>query len=83
MANETITESDIWADIEAVCEKPLPMREKGDIDCKDMMAHYDCNTTNAREKMQLLAESGKWQFIEVRDYNNHNNRVKVIRRIVK
>ncbi len=75
--DETITESEIWADIDKVFA--LPPRLPGDIDCRQLMAHYGLTETGARSRMEALARQG-WEIVTVTDDTSASGRRKVVRR---
>jgi len=79
MADETITESDIWADIDAMFV--VPDRMPGDIDATQIGQRYGLNETNARNKMKVLVATGDWELMIVHDDSSGTGRRKVIRRV--
>lgn len=81
MADETITESEIWADIDAMFT--IPVREPGDIDVQQWADHFGISETTARNQIAKLAKMGDWQILEVHDDSSANGRRKIIRRVKK
>jgi hypothetical protein len=79
MADETITESDIWADIDAMFA--LPARQPGDIDAYQLMERYGGHENSARNRMKSLVKTGEWEFIIVADDTSNQGRRKVIRKV--
>ena len=79
MVSETITESEIWKDLDA--QFMLPLRQPGDIDAYQFIARYGCNESNARKKMSNLVSTGEWEFVTVADDTTSQGRRKVIRKV--
>ena len=80
MADETITESDIWADIDAVFN--LPPRMPGDIDMKQLRERYGLSQNGAYDRMDQLVRKG-WQILTVADETSASGRRKIIRKVSK
>ncbi len=78
MGNETITESEIWADLDAAFI--LPPRLPGDIDCRQLMERYHLSENGARTRMAALERKG-WKKLEVADDTSSNGKRKVVRKV--
>jgi hypothetical protein len=81
MVDETITEADIWADIDR--QFAVPMREAGDLDTRQFMERYDISDTSARRRMNKLVKIGEWEWVLVADLDSASGMRKVIRRMNK
>jgi hypothetical protein len=79
--DDTITESDIWADLDAIFI--LPPRLPGDIDVTQLQMRYGLSQNGAYNRMEQLKRSGKWEIIEVADGDSISGRRKVIRKVAK
>ena len=76
--DETITESDIWADIDR--QFAVQMREAGDLDVRQFQERYDISDTSARRRMNKLVKTGEWEWVTVGDLDIGGIR-RVIRRL--
>jgi hypothetical protein len=81
MADETITEDAIWADIDAVFA--MPARQPGDVDAYQIMSRYGGNENTARNRMTKLVSTGEWEFVYVADDTTSQGRRKIIRKVDK
>jgi len=79
MVDKTITESDIWADIDAAFA--LPEREPGDIDIAQLMTHYGLSRTGSNSRMEALKRTGNWEILIVKDDISGNGRRKIVRKV--
>ena len=79
MADETITEDAIWADIDAVFA--MPARQPGDVDAYQIMSRYGGSPNTARNRMTKLVATGEWEFVYVADDTTSQGRRKIIRKV--
>ena len=79
MGDETITEADIWADIDR--QFAVALREAGDLDVRQFQERYDISDTSARRRMNKLVKTGEWEWLLVGDFGSSSGTRKVIRRV--
>ncbi len=79
MVDETITESDIWADIDA--SRWHEERQAGDIDVKMIQHRYGICMSAAYRYMERMVAEGKYEWRMVHDADSHTRTRKVIRKV--
>lgn len=70
---------EIWAEIDAIYR--LPERQPEDIDSSQMKERYGGSLGTAQRRMHKFVDSGKYEFLTVRDINRLSGKCLVIRKI--
>lgn len=69
---------EIWNEIDSIYI--LPERQPDDIDSRQLAKRYEVSETAALRRMHLLADSGKFTLITVKDITRPNGKCLIIRK---
>lgn len=78
MADENITEDEVWEDLDRLLSKPE--RQAGDIDVEQFAMRYNMSETAARRKMKKLSNGQGWEYIIVHDDTSSTGMRRVLRK---
>lgn len=81
MADEDISEDEIWDDLDKYFT--LAERMPGDIDTQQLMKRYGVCDTTARRIMKKLSDSEDWILLWIKDDNSGIGKRRVLRRVQK
>ena len=66
MANDHVTEEEMFAELRDYFDRP-PDREPGWLDISQISKNIGVDRRRAKNKMDVLVESGTWESMEVMD----------------